>query len=121
MNRYVVKHDKVWKVVNAGYKRSIKNFKTQAEAVDFARELLGTTSLYVQGRDHKFIRHYHEKARDEGTQVSCTVIPRYVMKHSDEYEQYMITWKRRLLAQIGIFLTIVGLIFMILWIIELQR
>ena len=120
MNRYVVKNHKEWKVVNAGYKRSIKNFPTQAAAIEFARGLLGTTSLMVQGRDNKFIRHYNEKQTDGEEILSCE-IPKYVMKHSDEYEKFMQEYKWRMLSTVGIILLFIGLAFMVLWLIARSR
>lgn len=86
MERYVVKKDGVWKVVDEHYKKSIENFDTQQEAIDFARNMKSTTSILVQGRDHKFNRHYPEKRHKEGEaleEVCFTTLPKEVVEHSD--------------------------------------
>lgn len=54
MIRYIVKKTDDWAVVNANYKRSIKIFKTQKEAIVYASELIDTKTIIVQGDDYKF-------------------------------------------------------------------
>ena len=91
MERYVVKKDGIWKVVDEHYKKSIENFSTQQEAIDFARNMKSTTSVLVQGRDHKFNRHYPEKMHKEGEheEVHMNELPKEVMEHSDWLEMFL--------------------------------
>lgn len=52
--RYIVNHEKGWAVKNANAKRTIKTFKTQEEAIKFAKTLKDNTGLILQSRDGSF-------------------------------------------------------------------
>ncbi|AWX69219.1 DUF2188 domain-containing protein [[Mycoplasma] anseris] len=52
--RYVVNHENGWAVKNPNGKRSLKTFKTQKEAMDYAKSLSDTTSVIVQSKMGKF-------------------------------------------------------------------
>ena len=52
--RYIVNHEKGWAVKNANAKRAIKTFKTQEEAIKFAKTLKDNTGLILQSRDGSF-------------------------------------------------------------------
>lgn len=54
MTRYVIKRIDEWAVVNANYKRSIKTFTSQKEAIVFAAKLIDTKAIIIQGNDFKF-------------------------------------------------------------------
>ena len=87
MTRYVVKKNGKWAVVNANYKKSIKGFDTQKEAIKFSKELLDTKHVVIQGNDGKFRRV------ENGTKPEKRVIaPGYVYKSLDDgsYKKRMI-------------------------------
>ncbi|TCG11799.1 DUF2188 domain-containing protein [Mycoplasma marinum] len=46
--------DKKWCVKNAKAEKATRVFKTQKEAIDYAKTLKSTTSIMIQGRDGKF-------------------------------------------------------------------
>ncbi|WP_211246863.1 DUF2188 domain-containing protein [Mesomycoplasma molare] len=54
MIKYVVNHNEGWAVKNANAERATKIFKTQKEAIDYAKKLKETTSVMIQGKDGKF-------------------------------------------------------------------
>ena len=54
MTRYIIKKKNEWSVVNANYKRTLKTFKTQKQAVVYAKGLESTSSMVLQGDDNKF-------------------------------------------------------------------
>lgn len=100
MTRYVIKRNEEWAVVNANYKRSIKMFATQHDAIVFASELLDTKSIIVQGQDHKFRKISSwdlQKVKAKAPQVIekvtkvVTYVPSYVQKYIsvDEYKSRM--------------------------------
>lgn len=52
--RYIVNHEYGWAVKNANGKRAIKTFRTQEEAIKYAKQLNDTTGIVVQSRDGSF-------------------------------------------------------------------
>ncbi|ACF07251.1 Uncharacterised protein [Metamycoplasma arthritidis] len=52
--RYVVNHENGWAVKNPKGKRALKTFKTQKEAMDYAKSLSDTTSVLVQSKEGSF-------------------------------------------------------------------
>ncbi|WP_412031394.1 DUF2188 domain-containing protein [Metamycoplasma buccale] len=52
--RYVVNHESGWAVKNPKGKRAVKTFKTQKEAIDYAKSLSDTTSVIVQSKEGSF-------------------------------------------------------------------
>lgn len=92
MTRYIIKRKDDWAVVNANYKRSIKLFETQKQAIVFASELIDTKTIIVQGEDHKFRKISSwdlNKTKTKTVFVEKTVtkvkyIPPYVFKNISE-------------------------------------
>ncbi|MBN3535058.1 DUF2188 domain-containing protein [Mycoplasma procyoni] len=54
MIKYVVNHNGEWAVKNANADKVTKTFKTQKEAIDYARSLKNTTSVMIQNKEGKF-------------------------------------------------------------------
>ncbi|MGZ9413251.1 DUF2188 domain-containing protein [Mycoplasma sp. 480] len=54
MIKYVVNHNGDWAVKNANAERATKIFKTQKEAIEYAKQLKETTAVMIQGKDGKF-------------------------------------------------------------------
>ena len=79
MTRYVIKKNGKWAVVNANYKRSIRIFDTQKEAIAFSKELLDTKRVVIQGRDNKF-----RKVEGVSQTGKKTRAPIYVYKNMDK-------------------------------------
>ncbi len=52
--RLVVKHEDGWSVKNPKGKRALRVFKTQKEAVQYAKTLQDTSSVNVQSKAGKF-------------------------------------------------------------------
>ena len=115
MTRYVIKKNNEWAVVNANYKRSIKLFKTQQTAIKFAKELLDTTNIVVQGSDHKFRKLSNWDLKDEGRIVKY--VPRYVFKNINE-ELYKARTKNAVLWGLFAAFTAMAIIFFIMFGVE---
>ncbi|AWX42817.1 Uncharacterised protein [Metamycoplasma cloacale] len=52
--RYVVNHEKGWAVKNPNGQRALRVFKTQKEAIEYAKSLADTTSYIVQSKKGTF-------------------------------------------------------------------
>ena len=54
-NQHVVKNDKKWSVKGAGNSKATKNFDTQKEAIDFAKEIAKNqkSEVVIHGKDGK--------------------------------------------------------------------
>lgn len=83
MKRYVIKKDNQWSVVNANYKRILKSFKTQKEAIKYAESLDSTTSIILQGDDNKFRKITGWDTSETKTKV-VKYVPLYIYKNTDE-------------------------------------
>ena len=79
MIRYVIKKNGKWAVVNANYKRSIRIFNTQKEAIIYSKELLDTKHVVIQGRDNKF-----RKVEGVSAVGKRTTAPIYVYRNMDD-------------------------------------
>lgn len=92
MTRYIIKRKDDWAVVNANYKRSIKLFSTQKQAIIFASELIDTKTIIVQGENNRFRKVSNwdlNKTTTKTVFVEKTVtkvkyIPPYVYKNISE-------------------------------------
>ena len=115
MTRYVVKKNKKWAVVNANYKKSIKIFTTQLEAIKFSRKLLDTKRVVVQGRDNKFrtVLNVTPGKADK----KKVIVPIYVYKNMDK-EVYQSKFKEMMLYTIAIMFIIMTIIFVTLYAME---
>ena len=80
MTRYVIRKNDKWAVVNANYKKSIKIFDTQKDAIAFSNELWDTKHVVIQGKDSKF----HRVERVSKTEGKRTRAPLYVYKSMDK-------------------------------------
>lgn len=115
MTRYVVKKNSKWAVVNANYKKSIKIFTTQEQAIKFSKELLDTTRVVVQGKDNKFRSVLNVKPSD--TDKRKVMVPVYVYKNMDS-AIYRSKFKEMILYAVAIMLVITTIIFVTLYALE---
>lgn len=103
MTRYVIKKDGQWSVVNAHYKRILKTFKTQKEAIKYAQSLDSTTSITLQGDDNKF-RKITNWDTSEVRKTVVRYIPRYIYKETGIKRNNMAAII--LMGLIGLFITL---------------
>lgn len=54
-NQHVTKKDNLWQVKGAGNTKATKNFKTQNEAIDYARQIAknNRSELFIHGENGK--------------------------------------------------------------------
>lgn len=83
MTRYVIRKGENWSVVNAHYKRILKSFSTQKEAILYAQKLESTTSIILQGKDNKF-RRVTNWDTAEKKEVVVKYVPLYIYKSTDQ-------------------------------------
>ena len=115
MTRYVVKKNGKWAVVNANYKRSIKIFETQKEAIVFSRELLDTKRVVIQGKDNKFRTVMNvDPSKKDKRKVG---VPIYVYRNMDK-EVYKGKFLQMSLITLAIILTVLAIIFATLFALE---
>ncbi len=110
MKRYIIKKNKQWAVVNANYKRQIKVFDTQKEAIIFGSKLINTTSLFIQGKDNKFRKLSNWDFRQDSNYKIAKYIPKYVYKDTNNLK-YLKEHRKNM---ISIYLIIVIFVFMII-------
>ena len=112
MTRYVIKKNDKWAVVNANYKRSIRVFDTQKEAIIFSKELLDTKRVVIQGKDNKFRKV--EGVSNHGKRVMA---PIYVYKNM-ENGIYKSKFLEMVIASTAIAFLIITIIFITLYTME---
>ncbi|TCG10697.1 DUF2188 domain-containing protein [Mycoplasma todarodis] len=133
MKRYVVNRKDGWALVNANYKRSIKKFNTQIEAIEHAYKMADTHALIIQGKDGKFRKMSEwdqtnteidiKERINDGKQQKDLFIPAYVSKNTNEETKKAIKMSKisTLLWALVLILVIGAIIFGVLYGIELRR
>ncbi|MCK5866762.1 MAG: DUF2188 domain-containing protein [Mycoplasmataceae bacterium] len=115
MTRYVIRKNEKWAVVNANYKKSIKIFDTQKEAINFSKELLDTKFVVIQGKDNKF-RKVEGVSSTEGKRTRA---PIYVYKNMDK-DIYKSKFIEMIMISTSIAFLIIAIIFATLYTLEVS-